>query len=86
MGDGSSFSYNNFAVFVSDPQHADLTWKLRKAIQRNRLAKDETVNSIAKEDSNSSGLDAEKCCDVYTYLYVMYVCVFLYVRMYVCFT
>ncbi len=78
MGDGSAFSYNNFAVFVSDPQHADLTWKLKKVIQRNRLARDEIINSIAKEDTNSSGLGAYTCVCMYGLR------VFLTLCMYVC--
>ena len=51
-----TFSYNDFVVFVCDPQHIDIIWKLRKLIAKARISEKEIITALNNEDSNASGL------------------------------
>jgi Ca2+-binding EF-hand superfamily protein len=53
---GKTFKYNDFVVFVCDPQHVDIIWKLRKLIARARVSEKEIINALNQEDTNASGL------------------------------
>jgi len=37
LSGGNTFTYADFVVFVCDPNHADVVWKLRRAIAQVRL-------------------------------------------------
>ena len=51
-----SFDYNDFVVFVKDPLNADVLWKVRRLLSRNRVSDEEIINSLKEADRNSSGL------------------------------
>jgi Ca2+-binding EF-hand superfamily protein len=53
---GKTFKYNDFVVFVCDPQHIDIIWKLRKLIAKARVSEKEIINALNQEDTNASGL------------------------------
>lgn len=52
----SSFDYGDFIVFVKDPLNADVMWKVRRLLSRNRVSDDEIINSLKDADRNGSGL------------------------------
>lgn len=52
----SSFDYGDFVVFVKDPLNADVMWKVRRLLSRNRVADEEIINSLKDADRNDSGL------------------------------
>ncbi|KAJ1428031.1 hypothetical protein B484DRAFT_396992, partial [Ochromonadaceae sp. CCMP2298] len=56
LGGKKAFPYNDFVVFVCDPQHLDIVWKLRRAIARARVSEKEIINALNEKDSNASGL------------------------------
>jgi Ca2+-binding EF-hand superfamily protein/FtsZ-binding cell division protein ZapB len=53
---GKTFKYCDFVVFVCDPQHVDIIWKLRKLIAKARVSEKEIINALNQEDTNASGL------------------------------
>lgn len=55
-----AFGYNDFVVFVNDPQHSDVIWKLRRAIARGRVSEKEIINALNEQDTNTSGLITAK--------------------------
>lgn len=57
---GDAFRYNDFVVFVCDPQHLDLIWKLRRSIAKARVSEREIISALNDQDSNSSGLITAK--------------------------
>ena len=57
---GRAFHYTDFKVFVCDPLHSDLVWKLRRFIARNRISEQELVDALNDQDSNDSGLITAK--------------------------
>jgi Ca2+-binding EF-hand superfamily protein len=52
--------YNNFVVFVCDPHHDDVIWKLRRGIRRARISEVELLDAIDEHDTNCSGLITSK--------------------------
>lgn len=55
-----TIKYNNFVVFVCDPHHDDVVWKLRRGIRRARISDLELMDTIEEQDSNESGLITSK--------------------------
>eukprot|EP01038_Epipyxis_sp_PR26KG_P008719 gene8719-11781_t len=55
-----AFKYCDFVVFVCDPQHADLVWKLRRGVAKARISESEIINSLTDQDSNASNLITAK--------------------------
>eukprot|EP01041_Mallomonas_annulata_P006434 gene6434-13005_t len=53
---GRDFSYSDFVVFVRDPHHQDVIWKLRRFIARARISEKEMIIALNEMDSNDSGL------------------------------
>ena len=60
LSGGNTFKYNDFAVFVCDPQHIDIIWKLRRGIAKSRVSEREIINALNEQDTNSSGLITAK--------------------------
>lgn len=60
LSGSKTFNYNDFTVFVCDPQHIDIIWKLRRAIARARVSEKEIINALNEQDSNASGLITAK--------------------------
>lgn len=56
LSHGKAFSYSDFLVFVCDPQHHDVIWKLRRLMSRNRISEREIIDSMNNADTSSSGL------------------------------
>lgn len=54
------FTYPEFVVFVCDPLHADVAWKLRRLLSRHRIQDQEIVDALNEVDANSSGLLTSK--------------------------
>ena len=55
-GNGGEFSYTDFCVFVKDPFHADVVWKLRRLLSKARISEAEVTSALKEQDSNRSGL------------------------------
>ena len=59
------FDYGDFLVFVKDPLNADVLWKVRRLLSRNRVSDEEVLNAFKDQDRNESGLlsfsQVEKC-------------------------
>ena len=53
---GSAFNYADFMVFVCDPNHEDVVWKLRRAISRQSINEKEIIAALEFQDNNASGL------------------------------
>ena len=60
LNGGKVFKYSEFVVFVNDPQHVDLVWKLRRGIARARASEKEVVAALTGQDTNASGLITAK--------------------------
>lgn len=60
LGNKKVFKYNDFVVFVCDPQHIDIIWKLRRAIARARVSEKEIITALNEQDTNASGLITAK--------------------------
>lgn len=60
LGNKKAFKYSDFAVFVCDPQHIDIIWKLRRAIARSRVSEKEIITALNEQDTNTSGLITAK--------------------------
>ncbi len=60
LNGGSSFRYDDFVVFVCDPQHVDIIWKLRRGIQRANISEKEIVSAMSSQDSSGLGLITAK--------------------------
>lgn len=60
LNGGKVFKYSEFVVFVNDPQHVDLVWKLRRGIARARASEKEIVAALTGQDTNGSGLITAK--------------------------
>jgi Ca2+-binding EF-hand superfamily protein len=60
LNGGKVFKYSEFVVFVNDPQHVDLVWKLRRGIARARASEKEIVAALSGQDTNGSGLITAK--------------------------
>jgi Ca2+-binding EF-hand superfamily protein len=56
LSGGQSFKYTDFVVFIKDPLHADVIWKIRRLINRQNIGENELVGALTDLDSNSSGL------------------------------
>jgi len=66
-----AFTYTDFVVFVRDPLHADIVWKLRRLISRSRTSEKEMTDALNDQDTNGSNLitatqfqKAMKSCNV----------------------
>jgi Ca2+-binding EF-hand superfamily protein len=57
---GKTVRYNNFVVFICDPHHEDVIWKLRRGIRRARISEIELLDTIQEQDSNDHGLITSK--------------------------
>jgi Ca2+-binding EF-hand superfamily protein len=57
---GKAVRYNNFVVFICDPHHEDVIWKLRRGIRRARISDVELLETIEEQDPNDSGLITSK--------------------------
>lgn len=57
---GRSFHYTDFVIFVRDPQHQDIVWKLRRLMARARVSEKEVLNNLNDLDTNSSGIVSTK--------------------------
>jgi len=57
---GRAFHYTDFVVFVRDPQHQDVVWKLRRLMARARVSEKELLNGLNDLDTNSSGIVSNK--------------------------
>jgi len=60
LNGGKVFKYSEFVVFVNDPQHVDLVWKLRRGIARARVSEKEIIAALNEQDTNASGLITAK--------------------------
>jgi len=56
LGGAKTFSYSDFVVFVRDPLHSDVVWKLKRLIARAKTSEKEVLASLKEQDSNASGL------------------------------
>eukprot|EP00606_Chrysophyceae_sp_TOSAG23-5_P000755 GSChrysophyteH2.ASY1.ANO1.454.1 assembled CDS len=54
LSGGQEFTYTDFCVFVRDPMHADVAWKLRRLMARNRIGDGELTNALADQDRTGS--------------------------------
>jgi Ca2+-binding EF-hand superfamily protein len=52
--------YNHFVVFVCDPHHEDIIWKLRRGIRRARVTEAEVIDAVEEFDTNDSNLITSK--------------------------
>ena len=57
---GRNIKYNHFVVFVCDPHHEDVLWKLRRGIARARVSEQEVIENLEHYDTNGSGLITSK--------------------------
>ena len=57
---GRAFHYTDFVIFVRDPQHQDVVWKLRRLMARARVSEKELLNGLNDLDTNSSGIVSNK--------------------------
>lgn len=71
LGGGKCFTYSDFVVFVRDPHHSDVVWRLKRLIARAKTSEKEVMTALRDQDTNSSGLitamqfsKALKNCDV----------------------
>ena len=53
---GQAFNYADFVVFVCDPNHQDVVWKLRRALSRQSINEKEIIAALEFQDNNASGL------------------------------
>lgn len=53
-------TFNMFVVFVCDPFHQDVIWKLRREIARARISDTEIIDALDGQDTNASGLITSK--------------------------
>ena len=53
---GNAIKYTDFVVFVVDPLHLDILWKLRRCLQRTKVSEHEVIEKLSEQDKNSSGL------------------------------
>jgi len=56
LGGGNEFGYTEFCVFVKDPFHQDIIWKLHKLMNKNRVGEAELSAELAKYDAYKSGV------------------------------
>lgn len=62
LDNGHFIKYNHFVIFVCDPHHEDVIWKLRRGISRARVSEQEVIESLEHYDTNGSGLITSKQC------------------------
>jgi Ca2+-binding EF-hand superfamily protein len=60
LDSGRAIHYNHFVVFVCDPFHQDVIWKLRRGVARARISVTEINDALSSQDSNGSGLITSK--------------------------
>ena len=56
LSGGQAFNYADFVVFVCDPNHQDVVWKLRRALSRQSINEKEIIAALEFQDNNASGL------------------------------
>lgn len=68
---GKQFQFVDFAVFIRDPQHHDVIWKVRRLMARARVSEREVIDALTDQDTNASGIltmkqfgKAMKACNI----------------------
>jgi Ca2+-binding EF-hand superfamily protein len=54
------FTYNEFVVFITDPEHLDIIWKLRRMIARSQVREKDIERVLLDLDENSSNILTSK--------------------------
>ena len=55
LSGGNEFQYTDFCVFVKDPMHLDVVWKLHKLMNKNRIGDAELTAELNKHDPHRTG-------------------------------
>lgn len=58
LSGAKAFTYTDFVVFVRDPNHTDVVWKLKRLIARAKTSEKEVLHALQEQGGNSGLLTA----------------------------